>query len=185
MENKMKNTSKTFKFSPRVFAQKCFYLMGEKPDEKNFTKIVFKEGDCEEETTMQKVARPQTPQSLSSEIEGQLRVLDRHYQKLISYDSNYSDDLTEMRSELLVLRVFENAERGPYETLLDAGFCIELAKTLRLIGLILRNIRVLQHTYNNQRVDTQLLIMQLTLLAHFSELQEMRRECLRREDYDR
>lgn len=127
------------KFTPRVFAQRYFYKLGEEVEfEEEISdiqvrtgKMIFKQGEDEEdldEVESLNMERPifppqpprppqNNPTQLSRDIYNQLLILNELYRDLESYDTTFSDELREMISELNIvsfamLRIYQTLSRN-------------------------------------------------------------------------
>lgn len=227
-----------YKYSPRAFAQKFFYKLGEEaeqnsdgeekdldinyierdliPKEVGRKKMIFRQGSCEEVNSEQNTYEeaqpfrsqlprppfppgfpqpprppgfPQRPAELAREIYNEMLILNLLYQDLINFNTQFSEQLRDMASELriitlVMLRIFQDLsgrrdipvqnQRRPNIN----SFCQGVVVTSNYLRGIMFDVRSLQRLVDVSNIDRQLIIINFTLQSQQSQLQQMRQDCI-------
>lgn len=213
-----------FNFSPKAFAQKFFYKLGEQVEKgeieeivKNRTlkrKMLFKQGDCEADEekgndenienlrmrNLQFQQPPMPPQNppfpnqqqpveLSRNIYNKLNILNMLYQDLQNFNTSYNEQFRDMISELRIitfamLRIYQDLsgrQNVPIQNQRKpnfGSFYQGVVVTSNYLRSIMFDVRNLQRMVDVQNIDRQLIIINFTLQAQQSQLQQMRQDCI-------
>lgn len=227
-----------YNFTPKAFAQRFFYKMGEqnldeeetsedideeldeellerikrtkRNSENQRTKMVFKEGACDDEEAKVlqqpepfRPGRPgpsrppvpprppqaQQPVQLSRDIYNKLLILNELYGDLLTYNTQYNDEIRDMIAELRIvtfamLRIYQTLSGRnniPLQNIRKPrfnGFCNGVVVCINWIRDIMFDIRRLQRLVEITNIDRQLIIINFTLQSQLSQLMQMRQECI-------
>lgn len=133
--------------------------------------------------------RPQQPADIARDAYNKMLILGQLYRGLESFNTSYSDELQDMISELNVVtfamgRIYQSLSRNNRLPIQNQrkpqirGFCRGVVTTSNWLRDILFDVRNLQRLVQNQNIDTQLVIINLTLMAQQQQLQQMRQDCM-------
>ncbi|MBP3432004.1 MAG: hypothetical protein J6K39_04045 [Clostridia bacterium] len=196
-----------YKFSPRVFAQKFFYKLGEElPDDvllkTRSGRMIFRQGDedflevkCEkeeldgrrEERAESVIQQNQSPAELADEIVSRLDVLNLLYEDLEDFGTTFSPQFQEMREELSVvsfamLRIYQSLSgrnRPPRQNLRKP----QVRGFCRGVVITINYLRGIlfdlrRLVRTTESFNVQIIIIILTLQGQQSQLQDMRQDCM-------
>ena len=141
-----------------------------------------------EESICRQTQRPQNPSAMAREIYLKMLVLNQLYQDLRSFQTSFSDELTEMIEELNLItfamgRIYlslSRVSRLPIQTLRKPpirDFCGGVKTTSTYLRRLMFDLRRLQREIDNQNIETQLLIINITLMSQSQQLQQMQQYC--------
>ncbi len=133
-------------------------------------------------------SRPQPSAVLAREIYVKMLVLGEMYRDLRRYDTSFSDELQDMIEELNVVtfamgRIYQQLSRSNrlpsnnQRVSRSRDFCSGVQSTSRYLRGLMFDLRRLQRSVDGGNLQTQLLIINITLMSHQQQLQEMRRYC--------
>ena len=132
--------------------------------------------------------RPQQPAEIARDVYNKMLVLGLLYRDLENFGNSYVDELREMIEELNVVtfamgRIYQTLSRGNRLPIQNQrkpqirDFCGGLVTTSNYLRGLLFDLRRLQRAVENPNIDTQLLIINITLMSHQQQLQQMRNDC--------
>lgn len=219
---KERKVDQALNFSPKVFAHKFFYRLGEEiekrgnqsisQDHRTRRKILLKQGDCEvdgerengsderlnlKKSQFQQPPRPpqfpsfpgRQPVELSRDIYNKLNILTMLYQNLLNFNTDYDAQFQEMISELRIvtfamLRIYQDLSGRQNIPIQNQripsfdNFCQGVTVASNYLRGIMFDVRNLQRLTDIQSIDRQLIIINFTLQAQQSQLQQIRQDCV-------
>ena len=136
----------------------------------------------------QRQVRPQTSAEIARDVYNKMLVLGQLYRDLENFGNSFADELRDMIEELNVItfamgRIYLSLSRGNRLPIQNQrkpqirDFCGGLVTTSNYLRGLLFDLRRLQRAVENQNIDTQLIIINITLMSHQQQLQQMRQDC--------
>ncbi len=167
---------------PRVFAERIFEKLSTEELKTRTGKIIFKQGD---ETEVQSTKITNISE-ISSQTYFKMLVQNQVYDQLLAFKTNYSEEIKEMSEELKMIIVImkdinyqlTNTDTKPnIKHIPLKNFCNGVKFATNNLKEIMKNIRILINSVNNENIERKLLFINLTLQSQYCEFQDIKQDC--------